>query len=407
VIANPTENPASGRITWVPSEGAAQAVELQLAPYSVRVEPARASIAAGFVAAVVELDRGGVVVEQVVESGAGFDVAPCSSSASPSWHLARGATTRDAGMLLAVLNPFVDDAVVDFSFATDEGRVVPLDLQGFVVPASSLRVVGVGDHVRLRAEIATSVVARSGRVVVGRLQSFDATAGRQGLGLSLGAPAPGRLWHFPYGLTGEQLSQRIHVYNPGPSEALVDVELGAEGVDVEPVELTVPARSAVVLDTGGAGRLAPGTPHSTTVRSVNDVAVVVERELDARGGGGRLGLAAMSGAPGGSTRWLFAAGDTSGALDYWLVLHNPGAKAAQVSVRTFEGGQPLDIPGLQGLELAPAGRAELRLADHIIRAPLPLLVEASRPIVAERGLYRVGVPGASTSLGVPLAHLEP
>ncbi len=406
VVANPTDRPVSGRLVWVPSEGVARGVALELAPHSVHVEPARASIDAPFVGAVVEVDAGEVAVEHVVSSANGFDVAPCSPAASPTWYLARGATTRDAGMLLAVLNPFADDAVLDLSFATDEGRVEPPGLQGYVVPANSLRIINVGHHVRRRAEIATSVVARSGRVVVERVQGFDGTAGRAGLGLSLAVPEPGLLWHFPYGLTGEQVRQRIHVYNPGDREALVDVELTADDADPEPIELTVPPRSAVAVDIGETGRVEPGTVHASTVRSANDVPVVVEREFDAGPGGNRRGWASMPGSPGAFRRWLFAAGDASGALDYWLVLHNPGAGAVEVSVRTFGGGRPIDIPALEAIEIGPAGRVEVRLGEHLNRVPLPLLVESSGPIVAERDLYRVGAAGVSTSLGIPLAVVE-
>ena len=44
----------------------------------------------------------------------------------------------------------------------------------------------------------------------------------------------------------------------------------------------------------------------------------------------------------------------------------------------------------------------IRLGDHVQRDELAVVVTATGPIVAERGLYKVGGGGLSQSMGIPL-----
>src|SRR5207253_9988262 len=107
---------------------------------------------------------------------------------------------KDARGILALFNPFPDDAVVDISFATDQGRAEPRAVQGLPVPAGSTVLVNAHDVVRRRAVAAASIVARTGRLVVDRLQAFDGSAGRSGISLTLAAARGANAWYFPDGL---------------------------------------------------------------------------------------------------------------------------------------------------------------------------------------------------------------
>ena len=81
--------------------------------------------------------------------------------------------------------------------------------------------------------------ARSGRLVVDRVQRFDGSEGRAALALMLAAPAPATTWAFPEGHHRADLVERWHVYNPGADEALVSLELVPDSED-EPEPLDVP-----------------------------------------------------------------------------------------------------------------------------------------------------------------------
>ncbi|HEV3401237.1 MAG TPA: DUF5719 family protein, partial [Acidimicrobiales bacterium] len=149
----------------------------------------------------------------------------------------------DATELLLLFNPFPDDALLDLVFGTEEGQVTPQALTGLSVRGEGMAVVNVGEFVQRREQVTAAVTARAGRMVVSRLQSFDGSAGRRGMSLSLGSAAVGQQWYLPEGLVTDGLTQRYHVFNPGSQEAAVEVELALEQGDAEPIQLTVPAQS--------------------------------------------------------------------------------------------------------------------------------------------------------------------
>jgi len=403
VIANPTDAPVTGTLTWVPSEGQPVEAPVEIPPLSRLDARASNRVQAPFVAAVVELDAGQVVVEHTVAGPTGMDAEPCSPAGSDRWYLAAGATTKDAVELLALFNPFPSDAIVDMTFATDQGEAAPEAVQGYVVPARSLRVVDLTQVVRRRATLAVTVATRTGRLIVDAIQTFDGSEGRKGLDLTLASPVAGREWYFPEGFLTDSVRERYHVYNPGDREALVELAFVTEGteVPVEPLEVTVGPRSSVAIDAAENG-VPAGVGHSSTVKSLNDRPVVVQRELAAGGDGARRGWSAAMGSRRSARAWVLAAGAATDEIDEWVVVQNPSPQPVSFSVAAIAGGQRLAIDGMQKVELGPAGRRALRLGDRIRRFPLPLLIEASGPVVVERDLYLVGGTGLSTTMGVPL-----
>ena len=403
VIANASDERVEGTVTWYPVDAGPVSSPVEVPPSGSMVLAARDALAADVVSAIVDVRGGGVAVEHVVSGPRGASVAPCATDASSTWYFANGTTERDAVQVLALFNPFPGDAVVDITFSTDEGRDEPAALSGLPVEANSTTLVNVHDHVRRRAVTATAVVAREGQVVVDRVQSFDGSAGRRGVSLTLGAPTPATTWVFPEGRWDDGLAEQWHVYNPSDVEAQVSIEvIPVDGEAVEPIDLAVPARTQVLVNAAATERIPAGVDHTSTIVSLNDVAVVAERAIDARPPSARRGWASSFGAPLAAERWVLALGEVSGNTDEWVVVHNPGTEAVEVSLVALVGGQRLAIAGLQDLELGPGGRLGLRLGDHIQRSPLPVLVEASGDVVVERDLYRVGATGITTVIGIPL-----
>lgn len=401
VVANAAETKASGSIIWYPVDAKPVVTPLEIpATGSVSLNAVDA-VTSPVVSAVVDVRGGGIAVEHVVSGERGASVAPCASDASPTWYFANGSTERDAVEVLVLFNPFPDDAIVDITFATEEGRVEPAALAGLPVEAGTTTLVDVHDNVRRRAVVATSVVARSGRLIADRIQSFDASIGRRGVSLTLGAPGLAAAWTFPEGLWTDGLSQQWHVFNPSDREAEVSLEIiPDEGDPIEPIDLTVPAHTQLVIDADG--KVPAGVAHTSTIVSLNGVPVVAERSLDARPPAERRGWSSALGSPLARPRWLLALGEVSGNTDEWIVVHNPNPEKVTLSVTALTGGQVLAIEGLQDLDVAPGGRLALRLGDHIQRSPLPLLVEANGDVVVERDLYRVGSTGITAIVGIPL-----
>jgi hypothetical protein len=140
------------------------------------------------------------------------------------------------------------------------------------------------------------------------------------------------------------------------------------------------------------------------VRSLNGVPVVAERAVAAGEGAERKGVAATLGAPLAAPQWYLPGGGVSDDRDEFVTILNASiGESVTYSVLALANGQELAIQGLQDIELAPGARVSIRLADHVEREELPLVVIATRAIVVERGLYRVGGDGMSQSMGIPLA----
>jgi hypothetical protein len=339
-------------------------------------------------------------VEHEVLGPLGFSTAPCASFASDRWYLAEGSTARDDTMLLALYNPFPEDAIVDLAFSTDQGRAVPSDFTGLVIKGGHLRVVNVGDHVRRRDSVAATAVARSGRIVVDRLQFRNGAT--KGISLALAAPSPGEVWYFPEGFVADGVAERYHLYNPSAREAEVTIDLVLESGSAEPFELTVPARERVTVIANDEERIPRGVAHAAIVRSLNGVDVVAERSVAAAAPSTRTGTADTPGARVTARRWALASGSANDTTDEWVMLLNPGTTAAKVDIRGLASGQFLPFDGLRAIDLPAGRRISIRLTDHIKRDELSLLIESTTPIVVERGIYRAGGPGLALSPGIPL-----
>lgn len=403
LVANLGDEPRSGTVTWMPEGGEPVIRPVAVPAHDGLALDADDAVEAGAVSAVVELDGGTVAVEHAVVAPSGRSVAPCASSASDHWYLANGSTARDADQVLVLFNPFPGDAVVDVAFATDQGRDQPEALQGLPVPAGSTTRIAVGEFVRRREVTATTVSTRTGRLVVDRLQRFDASEGRGGISLALAAPALADVWTFPAGRHEEGLTERFHVYNPSDLDAVVTVEAVTDRGDIPiPVERTVSAGGQLVIDAAEAAVVPAGVGHSATVRSVNGVPVVVEREQSGAAPASRRGWSSMPGAPLAAPRWLLAAGPGVDGVDERLVVHNPGPAPVRFSVVAQVDGRAVAVEGLTDLELGPAARREVTMAEVLDASPVPLSVEADGPVVVERDLSPSTDPGITTLLGIPL-----
>lgn len=400
VVANAGGEELNGTVTVVPSEGEAKTLPLKVGARSVTAVRQSEVVAAPYASVLIELDGGGAVVEHEIRGPLGFSTAPCASFASDRWYLAEGSTAREDSMRLAIYNPFPEDAIVDLSFATDQGRAVPSNFTGLVVKGGRMRVVKVEEHVRRRANLAMTAVARSGRIVVDRIQLRGGAA--KGISLALAAPSPGDRWYFPEGFIAEGVAERYHLYNPSNREALVSLELGLEEGAAEPFDLTVPPRDRLTIVSNDQERIPRGVGHSATIVSLNGVPVVAERSVTAVAPATRIGAADSLGSRRSARQWVLASGAATDTVDEVVVLVNPGPEAATVSIAGLAGGQLLSIESLQEVALPAGRRTALRLTDHVKRDDLGLLVRSTSPIVVERGIYLVGSPGLALSSGVPL-----
>jgi hypothetical protein len=384
-------------------------------------------VPAPLVAALVEASGGPVAVEHRVAGPHGVDVGPCASTTAPVWHLASGATTRDAREVVVLFNPFATDAIVDITFDTDAGSREPVRFQGFPVAAGTVVGVDIGDDVAREPQVSATLRTRAGRVVAERLQEFDGSLGPEGLAVALGVPEASTAWAFPDGAVDDGGTERIVVYNPGDERAEVEVQvLPASDEPVpapQPFRLSIRAGTFAVVDYGAEDRVVPGVEHATLVRSTNGVPVVAERvttqareqagddaaDDEARGddttddeGGGDDGVrgdvAAGPGAVVAATRWAFPSSTRGQEAGLRFVVFNPDpARSVPVTLLAAANGREAPVDGVRATAVAPAGRIALG-AD--VDWP-SWVVEAGAPVVVERVLVGESGVALGTGAGIP------
>ncbi len=402
VVANAGGRRLTGTVTVYPNTGEPRRAPISVGPSS-RAAVRLADLATSpFASALVELDGGEAVAEIATTGTMGDSVASCASSASSSWFFAEGVTTRDAGEVLLALNPFPDDAVVDVVFSTEEGTVSPQALTGLLVRGQALTAINVGDFVQRRESVSARVVARAGRLVVSRVQTFDGSAGRKGVSVGLGAAAPGPIWYFPEGLVADGLNERYLVYNPGTTEAQVELSLALDSGEAEPLRLTIPRESRLAVNASEESRIPKNVPHSVTVRSVEGPDVVVERAVDGAAPSARTGVSIALGARLPALRWATAAGAADDNNDQWVVVQNPGTQPARVTLNLLADGSATPVGSFTSIEVLPGQRRALHVNDALKRPAVSLLLTSTREVIVERAVYRVKAPGLAINPAIPL-----
>ena len=397
VLAGGDQRPVRERVQ-VPARGQ---VELQLAELTQVEEELGPNATLLGPGVVVEAFGGQVVVEHIIRRGGDLAMGPCSRTASPEWYFAGGTTIRGTEMMLALFNPFGDDAIVDITYLTDTGVQTPEPAKAVVVPRQSRVAVLVHEHVRRQPEVATLVRARTGRVVAEQSLAFDGSEGPLGLTLSLGTTAPARSWSLPFGMMTEGRTHTVALANFSETATEVEVAMLLDGDEtLEPEIVPVGGRSVATLDVGA---LVPvGTGYAVDVRAIGNAPVVVEELVTSSVASGTEGGAALeSGIPGPARRWAFAGTGETGeslAVNTILSVFNPGRDPVTVTLLANTSGD-LDPPESVAEEtVEPRERISFRLTELEIEPDQVLAVESDGAVFAERLLATV--TGRSLAPGI-------
>jgi hypothetical protein len=402
VVFNPTTRRLRGSVDVIGSDGNRGSHNLTVDPRARVTVGLSQILRAANVAAMVRLDGGGAIVEHVTSGPVGEAVGACASSASTRWYVPEGATTRSAQLIYALFNPFPDDAIVDMTFATEQGRDAPAAFQGIVVPANGLVPLDVGTHVRRRAHVSASIHARRGRIVVEALQVHNGD-GRRGVGLMLGLPRTATSFVFPDGIASPERFEQLHLFNPTDTEASVQLDLVLDASEAQPFQLRVPAQGRITVDLTNESRVPKNIGHALLVRVSNNVPIAVARTTDVGSPNARRGYISDVGATSAAMHWGFAAGGATSGLDEWIAVINEAPRAVTVDVTTAKGGALSFLEGLGGVRIPRGGRQVFRINDHGAGPETPIVVNATGPVVVERTTYRNGGTGASAVMGAVLS----
>ncbi|MGH9076819.1 MAG: DUF5719 family protein [Acidimicrobiales bacterium] len=428
VVANPSPRPVDGTVTMMPSNHAALAPRpFQVGAGSRLAIPESVPDGAPWLGAAVVVYGGGVAVEQQVSGTLGLAATPCATAGAPQWYFPTGSTLRGSTDVVSLLNPYPADAIVDFSFVTDQGAEAPTAFQALVVPSRTMLAVDLGTHLRRRTTIATTVSVRTGQVVAWQTQvssppapgtavvggpapagagtgPLDPALPTGGVVLTLGAPSLGVRWWWPDSATGGGVTEQFVVYNPGRAAAQLRLSYGSGTAEAQAEPVTVGPASVVTVTTTAQSEPAAGGASDVTLNSTNGVPVVAARSVTALAPSSRTGLGVLLGGRMAAPRWLLAAGGATSHFDEWVEVQDPGPAPAQVSLSEVAAGGLQPLGGLQGLAVPAGGRVAVRVADHVAQPfGAALVVSATTPVVVERDIYTAGGLGIGLATGVPLA----
>lgn len=379
---------------------------LKLGPYGrLDVKLAELQPRAAYVAATVEIDGGEVIVEHAVTGALGFDRAPCASTTSDHWFVPLSITTTDktppARALLFIYNPYRDDAVVDIFFA-NAATTQPAARLAQVVNAQTVEVIDLNVSAPVSPVLATTVRARTGRVVVDRIELLDDPKIARDLVLTSGVPFASQSWVFPSGRVAPNRRERLVVLNPN-GERTIDVEVEIRPDDtsivVEPLAITVPPGRHAEVDLSTEPRLKAATGlagYSLVVRSP-DAPIVAERYVTVIGGQPGAGASSTTGATHGA-RLVYVDGGAGNPTDpAELAVFNPNRRAiARVSFELIADGKRTPVP--LTFELQPGERRSLPFAALGVGTYV-VAISATAPVIAEREAANSNV--RSAAIGSP------
>lgn len=412
-VANLSSADITALVTAYP-EGAAPVGTSRSVPANGRVEVRVSDLAvAPWAAVVVEATGTDVAVDHEVRGPGGRSVSPCASHPSATWYFPAGTTRAGTRSFLALFNPFPGEASVDLAFETEDGARTPQQFQGLVVPGGGVTVVDIGAVVTLRAEIATTVTARNGRIIAESLMVSDGTDDTPvGLTAVLGAPGPSPTWVLPdTGAPAEGTSVRVAVMNPGDTEAEVEVQVflddPATNGTVEPFALTIDPGRYASVEVFADGRVPAGVDSWILVRSLDGVPVVAQRLAGGLPESSAPGFVATLGSPVVATRWNLPVAATGTVTGSSLSLVNPSADT-DVTVRlvAHAGGGQRALPGFAEVVVPAGSQVLVDLGpDGLGLAGLAISVTADGPVVAARR-FLFAERDLAASMAIPVAGTE-
>jgi hypothetical protein len=387
VIVNRSDVQRSGSVLLYNERAENRRLALAIDPWSTATVDLDATLPGAMVAALIEIDGGGVLAEQQSLQPSGNSSAACANATSDTWFLADGSTAEGSLDQIVLSNPYDQTVVASLEFATREGPRAPGSYSGLTVPARSTRVIDLGaPGAGAQGEPSLAVTVRSsrGRLVVARSQWFLG-GGRLGTQVSLAVPSPRLQWWFSNGRQGDGYTEHYSVYNPTDDDVVVDwivlgVEqpVGGESIEVPTKQVVTFVPSAVEgFPTGG---------YSIVFSTLAAESIVVERSttqvLD-----GQTGTSVIAGAtsrPDGyyATTWYVPqapAEPTAGAL----VIHNADNSSGTITVFALGASGQVPVPGLVDIPIAAAQRLVLDLVDPIT-AGRPLVIDATNRVFVER-----------------------
>lgn len=388
VVVNRAGQPMAGTALLYNERGENRRLAIEIGPWSTSTVDLTATLPGAMVAAVIEVDGGGALVEQHALDPAGNSYVACANATSDTWYFADGFTVEGSLNQIVLSNPYDQTVVAQLQFATQEGSRAPGSYSNLPVAARSTRVIDLGAPgagAQGEPVLAVSVTTTKGRLVVGRSQRFVG-GGRGGTQVSLAAPEAREQWYFANGLKSPGVTERYALYNPTDDDIeITPVIVGVAGLAVDPIPIPVPKKEVVTFDPASVAGLPDGR-YAIVFATLSTPALVVERATT-QTTNDETATAVNLGSPTRQDGYLarvwhvpVAPSEPAAAA---LVVYNADASPGTVTVSAVGSSGPVPVPGLENIVIPAAGVVTIDLVDPIV-VGRALIIESTSRVFVER-----------------------
>lgn len=379
-LANPGPDPSTVRVTAMSlrSSSAVRTVTVDPGTTTEVTVPATAKEASTYVEYFGGWVAAGWLTVASSPEGTGVGAEPCAAATDAStWYTANGSTPKGAGANVIIMNPYGVNAIFDVVlFATDRAPVHETNLTDVVLKPHRSMVVPIQAVLPLEAAVGSEIDVHAGRVGVA---SVD-TSVQNGVGAVLGSTSPMSSLTVP--LLAGTGQRSLSVMVPGTDGIRFDGSTLGESAS---------------QPSGGLSDVAqdPQTTQAYTVATSGASALRLVEQLGSTGSfvasvdsvGEGSDLAVTAGAVAGST-WVVLPTVAGDPAKPGLVITNPGAEAATVSLHVLTADGPSDVT----LDVS---------AGSSVAAPTAFLAaDDAAGILVTATTGRVIAAGASESLGM-------
>ncbi|MCC7107200.1 MAG: hypothetical protein IT307_18865 [Chloroflexi bacterium] len=189
-----------------------------------------------------------------------------------------------------------------------------------------------------------------------------------------GPPPDGMVWYFAEGSTVTPFQTWFHIWNPNPEPAKATFTLMMSDGSTATSEVILEAQARTSVD---AKSIAPNAEFSTRVDATRPV--MIERaEFFRRDGHASVGTTSPA------TTWYLADGSSQEPYETWLLIQNPGASPAKVTLAFMrDNGEQV----VKEVRLDPTARKSLFANELIPDSTFATKVVSDQPIVVERTVF--------------------
>lgn len=298
------------------------------------------------------------------------------------WYFAEGNTLNYAERL-SVLNPTAGSATVRFRLLRQPG---PTQESTVTVGANGRFDLVVNNIFSDTTEV-PAIIESNAPVIAERFMDFqtDITS-------STGISAPSRVWYFAEGSTDQNARTFLVLFNPQNDQVGATLTYMKGDGSTAQQDVQLPPQRRVVVAVGDA---LPNSGFGTRV--IASQPIIAERTM-IFGPGSTLDRGGVHTAPGVvklSRRWYFAEGTTQPPFQMNIMVLNPNAQPANITV-TFLNAD--GVPLARRYAVPPTTRLAINVNEFVPEIGVATVVDSDRPVVAERSMYwKDGAVGAVTA----------